>query len=96
MTDFEPAPPILVNDSSTPSQWSAAAGQIAPVVGGAIIAFGLLSPAKETAIVGLAPIAVNLVARIYFAWVAHEKLKIAAHAAPDSVAQVVSGKQVAR
>lgn len=96
MTDLESTPPVLVNDSSAPAQWSAAAGQIAPVVGGAIIAFGLLSPAKVTALIGLVPIVVNLVARVYFAWQNHERLKIAAHAAPDSVAQVVSGTQVLR
>ncbi len=96
MTDPEPMPPILVDASSGPAQWSAATGQIAPAIGGAIIAFGLMSPTKEAALIGLLPIATNIVARVYFAWQNHERLKIAAHAAPDSVAQVISGTQVLR
>ena len=83
-----PPPPIMVSASSTNAEIETLLGQLVPLLGGALMAYGVIDQAKWAAIAAPLPIVLGAVWRIWRTRREHAKLVVAANAAPNAVAQV--------
>jgi Na+/H+ antiporter NhaC len=89
MADTQNSEVITVRSSPVGMQVETTVGQLVPLIGGVVLAFGVLTPTKWAAIAAILPIAANYGWRIYSTLRRHNAMVALADAAPDSVGQVL-------